>query len=138
MTKIIEGKNAVMGRLASYAAKEALKGEEIVIVNCDQVIITGKKEFIKRDLEEKRKRMGTIQKGPKISRSSDKIVKRAIRGMLPNYRQGRGRVAWKKIKCYIGVPKKFQETKKISFVRDKKVKSIQVKELRKLQNKEEK
>ena len=28
--KIIDGKNAVMGRLASYAAKEALKGEEVV------------------------------------------------------------------------------------------------------------
>ena len=43
MTKIIDGKNAVLGRLASFAAKEALRGEEIVILNCEQIIITGNK-----------------------------------------------------------------------------------------------
>ena len=32
MKKIIDGTNAVLGRLASYAAKQALLGEEIVIV----------------------------------------------------------------------------------------------------------
>ena len=38
--KIIDGKNAAMGRLASYVAKEAVKGEEIAIVNCNEVIIS--------------------------------------------------------------------------------------------------
>jgi len=33
--------------------------------------------------------------------------------MLPNYRTGRGRVALKKIKCYVGVPKEFEASKKI-------------------------
>ena len=37
--KIIDGKGTILGRLASYAAKEALKGEEIVILNCNEVII---------------------------------------------------------------------------------------------------
>ena len=44
MIKIIDGKNTVLGRLASFAAKEALKGEEIVVLNCEQVIITGNKK----------------------------------------------------------------------------------------------
>lgn len=112
--KIIDGKNAVLGRLASYVTKEALKGEEVAIVNCEQIIITGNKKDIKQEFESKRKRVGSTQKGPKVSRTSEKIVKRVIRGMLPNYRVGRGRAAFKKIKCYVGMPKQFGEIKKIS------------------------
>ena len=111
--KIIEGKDAILGRLASYTAREALKGEEIAIVNCEQIIITGNKKDIQEYLESKRKRVGTTQKGPKVSRTSEKIVKRTIRGMLPNYRTGRGRDAFKRIKCYVGVPKEFEAEKKI-------------------------
>ncbi len=112
--KIIDGKGAILGRLAAYVAKETLKGEEIEIVNCEQIIITGNKKYIKEKFESKRKRVGSTQKGPKVSRASEKIVKRIIRGMLPNYRKGRGRDALKRIKCYVGVPKKYEETKKIS------------------------
>ncbi len=129
--KVIDGKNAVMGRLASYSAKEALKGEDINIVNCDQVIITGNRAFIEQDLRDKRKRVGTKQAGPKVSRTSEKIVKRAIRGMLPDHRQGRGREAFKKIKCYSGVPKEFQDSKKISFEEPEKLKYVKVKEITK-------
>ncbi len=113
MSKIIDGKNAVLGRLASYAAKESLKGEEIVVLNCEQIIITGNKKNIEKEFQEKRSRVGSSQKGPKHSKTSEKIVKRVIRGMLPDHRKGRGRVAFKKIKCYVGVPKEFQDAKKI-------------------------
>jgi len=111
--KILEGRDAILGRIASYAAKEALQGEDISIVNCEQIIITGNKKNIEEYLESKRKRVGSTQKGPKVSRTNEKIVKRAIRGMLPNYRTGRGRVALKKIKCYVGVPKEFEAGKKL-------------------------
>lgn len=130
--KIIDGKNATLGRLASYAAKEALKGEDIIIVNCEQIIITGNKKDIKENFEAKRKRVGSTQKGPKISKTSEKIVKRTIRGMLPNYRVGRGRIAFKRIKCYRGMPKEFEEKKKISAGRAKTLgKSIKIKEISK-------
>ena len=129
--KIIDGKNAVLGRLASYVAKEALKGEEIVILNCDQVIITGNKKNIREEFEEKRRKVGSGQKGPKHSRSTDKIVKRSIRGMLPNHRLGRGKIAYRKIKCYVGIPKEFQESKKIIGGREKKSKFVYVKEISK-------
>lgn len=130
--KIIDGKNATLGRLASYVAKEALKGEEIAIVNCEQIIITGNKESIKKELEAKRRRVGSTQKGPKVSRTSEKIVKTAIRGMLPNYRLGRGKIAFKKIKCYARVPKEFEEGKKISAGRSKpQGKMVRVKEITK-------
>ena len=126
--KIIDGKNAILGRLASYAAKELLKGEEITILNCNEVIITGNKKSIKKEFEEKRSKVGTGQKGPKHSRVSFKIVKRAIRGMLPNYRLGRGKDAWKRVKCYNTIPKEFEEAKKIVLETQKKSKFAQVKE----------
>ena len=125
--KIINGSGSVLGRMASYVAKESMKGEEIYIVNCDEVIITGRKKKIKEDFEEKRKKVGSGQKGPKVSRTSEKIVKRAIRGMLPNHRFGRGKEAFRKIMCYKNIPEEFKDKKMIELKQDK-IKYSEVKE----------
>ena len=113
--KIIEGTGAVLGRVASFAAKEALKGEEIVIINCNEIIITGNKKTIQGKFLEIRSRHGHSQKGPVHSKDAEKIVKRAIRGMLPNYREGRGRIAFKKIRCYNKIPAEYEEKEKIEM-----------------------
>lgn len=134
MKKIIDGTNSVMGRLASYAAKEALKGDEIVVLNCDKVIITGNKDNIKQDFHEKRSRVGSSQKGPKHIKTSERIVKRVIRGMVPNFREGRGREAFKRVKCYNGVPEEFKNVKTIVIAKDKKKKYSFVEEFSKLNN----
>ena len=127
---IIDGKDAVLGRLASYAAKEAMKGEEIAVVNCEEIIITGNKKDIKKDFEIRKTWVGSTQKGPKNSFLPEKIVKKTIRGMLPNARRsGRGRDAIKRIKCYVGVPKEFEGAKKI-HLKENKHKFIMVKDLR--------
>jgi large subunit ribosomal protein L13 len=126
---IIDGKDAVLGRLASYAAKESLKGEEIVIVNCKSVLISGSRKNIEKEFREKRGRVGSGQRGPKYSKSSEKIVKRTIRGMLPDHREGRGRIAFKRIKCYSGVPEEYQNSKKVSLNTGDKIKSIKVQEV---------
>jgi large subunit ribosomal protein L13 len=129
--KIIDGKNAILGRLASYAAKEALKGEEITILNCEQIIITGNKKNIRSNFEEKQRRGGSSQKGPFFTKTSERIVKRIIRGMLPDYRKGRGKEAYKRIKCYIGVPKEFENSKKIASGKEKINRFLQLKEIAK-------
>ncbi len=126
--KIIDGKKIVMGRLASYVAKEALKGEEISVVNCSEVIITGNKKEIENQFLIKGGRFGSSQKGPTHHKSSEKIVKRVIRGMLPNYRVGRGREAFKKIKCYDKIPKEFEGKELIKLEQNKKIKTHEVKE----------
>jgi len=127
--KVINGKGAVMGRVAAYAAKELLKGEEISIINCEQMIITGSRKNITSEFEATRKRVGSAQGGPKVSRMPEQIVKRTVRGMLPNARMsGRGRDALKKIKCYVGIPKEFEKSKMIDMS-EKKSKFITVKEL---------
>ncbi|MEK6906037.1 MAG: 50S ribosomal protein L13 [Nanoarchaeota archaeon] len=127
----IDGSNAVLGRLASYAAREALRGDEVVVLNCEKIIITGSKKDIEDDFKAKRGRVGTVQKGPKQPRTSDKIVKRVIRGMLPNHRFGRGRVAYSKIRCYTGVPKEFEGVKTIKVGQEKRNKFIHVKDISK-------
>lgn len=129
--KIIEGKGAVLGRLAVYAAKESLRGEEIVVINCDQIIITGNKEAIKENFEIRRARTGSTQQGPRHHATSEKIVKRAIRGMLPDHRVGRGKQAFKRIKCFVGIPKEYEGKKPIVIKSSKKIKFAEVKEFTK-------
>ncbi len=126
--KIIDGKDAILGRLASYAAKEAIKGEDIIVLNCDQIIITGNKVEIKERFEKRRTKIGSGQKGPKYSRSGERIVKRAIRGMVPNHRKGRGKIAYQRIKCYTGIPKEFQGSKTIQLKEKEKLKYSHVKD----------
>ena len=129
--KIIDGTNAVLGRLASYVAKELLKGEEINIMNCEKVIITGNQKTTEREFSDKRSRFGHSQKGPKHIKTSDRMVKRVVRGMLPNHRFGRGRQAWKRLMCYNKVPKEFQDQKIIKEEKDKTCKFASVKEFSK-------
>lgn len=126
--KIIDAVGIVLGRLASYAAKEALKGEEIVIVNCSEAVITGNKKTIEKEFVRKRSRVGSGQRGPKHSKTSERIVKRAIRGMLPTPSFGRGKEAFKKIKCYDKIPKEFEGKEFTRIVQDKKIKINKVEE----------
>jgi ribosomal protein uL13 len=125
---LIDGKGSVLGRLATFAAKAALKGEEVKIVNVDKVIITGNKTTTQEEFKVKRSRVGHSQKGPKHPATSEKIVKRAIRGMLPNHREGRGRDAFKRIFCYSGVPKEFEDKDMIVVAKDKKIKYTEVRD----------
>ena len=36
--KIINGEGVRLGRIASYIAKESLKGENIALLNCDKIV----------------------------------------------------------------------------------------------------
>ena len=90
---VIDGKNAILGRLASYVVKQALLGKEIAIVNCNEVVISGKPKSVIKEYQEKRQRGGSSLKGPFFPKSPERIVKRTVRGML-SYKQGRGREVW--------------------------------------------
>ncbi len=125
---IVDAEGAVLGRLASYAAKQALLGKSIVIVNCEKSIITGRKRFTVENYKEKRARGGSSLRGPHFPKDSFRIVKRTIRGMLP-YTQYRGLTAFKNIICYNGVPKEFESAKKITLIRELKTKAIVLSEV---------
>lgn len=106
---IIDAKNTILGRLAAYAAKQALLGEKVYIVNCEQAIITGSKKSILKKYKEKIQR-GHPYHGPFFPKIPDKFVRRIIRGMLP-YKIKKGMQAYKNIKCYKSVPEKFKDKK---------------------------
>ena len=102
---IIDAKDTIAGRIGTFAAKKALLGNKIDIVNCEKAIITGKKGFLLAHFKRK-KDMGTY-KGPFLPRTPDRFIKRMIRGMLP-YKQEKGSNAFKRIKCHIAIPKEFE------------------------------
>lgn len=107
--KIVNAENIVLGRLASYAAKQALLGEDIVIVHCEKAILSGAKDDILAKYKNRREK-GEPFHGPFFPRTCTGIVKRTIRGMLP-YHQEKGRKAFKKIKVYESVPTEFEGQK---------------------------
>jgi len=111
--KIVNGKDKILGRLATRVAKLALQGEQIVVVNCDKVVIVGRKKEVFERYTQKYNR-GTSSTGPFIHRSSDRLVRRAIRGMIP-YKTPSGKEAFQNIMCYIGVPESVQGEKMEDF-----------------------
>ena len=115
MVAIIDANGATLGRLSTTTAKRLLNGEEIAVINSEKAIISGKKRMIK-DRYKKKRELGTYRKGPFFPRMPDKIVKRTIRGMIP-YQTPTGRTAFKRLKCYIGIPKEF-ENKKFETIKD--------------------
>ncbi|HHE36811.1 MAG TPA: 50S ribosomal protein L13 [Candidatus Woesearchaeota archaeon] len=103
---LIDATNTVVGRLASFAAKKALLGEQVNIINCEKAIISGSKKEVFARYQQKRDRGGP-RKGPFIHRMPDRFVRRIIRGMLPMDKP-RGKQAFKRVMCYIGVPEEFK------------------------------
>ncbi|MBS3077833.1 50S ribosomal protein L13 [Candidatus Pacearchaeota archaeon] len=120
---IIDAEGGVMGRIAAFAAKQALFGKEVVIVNCEHAAITGSPRRIIEGYQQKRGRGGTAQRGPYFPKSPERVMKRTVRGML-SHTQFRGRAAFKRVICYDAVPAEYQASKKTSMKREIKTKSI--------------
>ncbi len=123
--QIIDATDTILGRLASYVAKNALKGEEIVIVNCEKAVISGNKDNILKEFKEKRDR-GDRYKGPFYPRMPDRIVRRVIRGMLP-YKSEKGKKALARVKTFIGVPEEYQNKE---FINLKDIKKERLKDMK--------
>lgn len=100
---VIDGKGAVVGRLASVIAKRLLKGEEIVVVNAEHLLLSGNLESNYKEYFDAYNR-GKAIRGPYFPRMPDRIFRRTVRGMLP-FRTKRGRDAYRRLKVYIGTPR---------------------------------
>jgi large subunit ribosomal protein L13 len=109
MKTIIDATDLILGRLATQVAKRALEGETFAIVNAERIVITGKKADILAK-QELRQEIGHPTRGPTFPREPDFMVKRSIRGMIP-YKSTKGRAAYARIKCYVGVPAEFKDQK---------------------------
>lgn len=109
---IIDAAGCVAGRIASFAAKQALQGNKITILNCEKVILIGKKKDILQKYQKKFALGKGSQKGPYVSRVSDKLMRRIVRGMLP-WKRTRGREAFRNVHCFTGIPEKFKTQEKM-------------------------
>ncbi len=108
--KVYDASNLVVGRLAAKAAKAALLGEIVVIVNAEKAIITGDRYTVIKAYKSKRRIRTSYnpRKGPFHPKRPDTLVRRIIRGMLP-WPKPRGKAAYKRIRVYIGVPEEYAD-----------------------------
>ncbi|MGN1044925.1 MAG: 50S ribosomal protein L13 [Candidatus Methanomethylophilaceae archaeon] len=109
MVTVIDGKNAVLGRLGSLVAEKIMNGEEVVVLNCESIVITGEKEAVFADYKARFDRGECkSRKGPFYPRRADLLFKRSVRGMIP-WTTTSGRNAFRRLHAYVGTPKQFAE-----------------------------
>ncbi|MFX0100508.1 MAG: 50S ribosomal protein L13 [Candidatus Hodarchaeota archaeon] len=104
---LIDGKDKIMGRLASQVAKLALLGKNVVVINAKDIVISGsKKNIFSTYVQMKnRKTRSNPTRGPFFHRRPDALFRRTVRGMLP-FKKPRGQEAYKRVHAYVnGVEK---------------------------------
>lgn len=106
----VDATDAVVGRMASYVAKQALLGNTVNIFNCENAVMSGRVLYNRDTFYHRIFKLGRPEKGPFNSRMPDRFVRRVIRGMV-QHKTARGRAAFERIMCYIGVPDKFKDKK---------------------------
>lgn len=105
---LLDAKNQILGRLASYVAKHALSGDSIIVVNAEKAIISGRRKNI---VEEAKRRLETRTlanqtTAPVHQRRPDLYFRRVVRGMLP-WKKAKGKAAFHRVIVYMGVPEEY-------------------------------
>ena len=105
----VDAEGLILGRMCSKVAKKLLNGEEVVILNAEKTILSGKKKSkvaeAKQFLE-----VGAPERGPFHYRRPDRIVRKTVGGMLP-IKQPKGKNALARLRVYMGVPIEFKNQK---------------------------
>ncbi|KAG0051480.1 60S ribosomal protein L16B [Gryganskiella cystojenkinii] len=111
---VIDGKGHLLGRLASIVAKQALTGQRVVVVRCEELNVSG--SFFRNKLKYHaflRKRcVVNPARGSFHFRAPSRIFYRAIRGMVP-HKTARGAAALDRIKLFEGVPPPYDRMKRM-------------------------
>lgn len=99
---VVDASGLVLGRAASLIAKRLMSGESIVVVNAEKSIVVGARRQVLAHYTAARAR-GSVRSGPHFPRYPDRIFRRTVRGMLPHLKT-RGKIAFRRLAVYIGVP----------------------------------
>ncbi len=107
--EIVDAANLILGRMASYVARQALDGKRIVVLNAERAVISGTRARVVARAKEKLKTrtLGNLEKSPTHPRKPDTYVRRVIRGMLP-WKKTSGKQAFRRVRVYVGTPSEFQ------------------------------
>lgn len=106
---VYDATDHVAGRLATVVAKRLLDGDRVVVLNSEKARVLGSQKAIKARYKFKTQ-VGNERKGPFHPRMPHLILKRTVRGMLPD-QLPKGRAALKRLICHIGVPDEFKDAK---------------------------
>ena len=107
---IVDATDMILGRMATFAAKRLLAGEQVMIVNAERAVISGGRErtFDTYEAWLQIRNLANPRKGPFHLKRPDDLVKLTVRGMLP-FDKARGRAAYRKLKVYVGVPAELKD-----------------------------
>ncbi len=110
---LVNADGQIVGRMCSKIAKLLLNGEEVIILNAEKAIFSGKK---KSKIAEAHLflEVGAPERGPFHYRRPDRFLRKTVRGMVP-FKQPKGKAAYKRLKVFMGVPAEFKDQKMISF-----------------------
>lgn len=128
---VIDASGSVLGRVASFAAKQSLFGKTVAVINCNDALVTGNRSSIVDEFSESRKRGGSSRASPHYPGSPERIMKRLVRGMLP-YKQGRGLDAFKRVRCFNAIPNEFASIKAVKIEHKLPMKAIKLSDLSKV------
>ncbi len=115
-TIIVDGTNMIAGRLCSHVAKLLLEGNRIVIVNSENIMISGSRESIIREYREflEIASINNPKFGPFHPRRPDTMITKMVRGMLPKTKSS-GKAAFSRLRVYLGVPNEFRTISRTQF-----------------------
>lgn len=110
---LVNADGQIVGRMCSKIAKLLLNGEEVIILNAEKAVFSGKK---KSKIAEAHLflEVGAPERGPFHYRRPDRFLRKTVRGMVP-FKQPKGKSAYKRLKVFMGVPAEFKDQKMISF-----------------------
>jgi large subunit ribosomal protein L13 len=105
---VLDAKDQILGRLASFVAKRAISGDMVVVLNAEKAVISGRRSNI---IEEAKRRLrtrtlGTQTHAPVHQRRPDLYFRRVVRGMLP-WKKAKGKAAFHRVHVFMGVPEEF-------------------------------
>ena len=128
---VIDAEGHILGRMASFVAKQLLLGKRVAIVNAGGAVISGNPKTILEKYLKRRSIEGKPKptKGPVWPRTPDRIVWKAIRGMLP-MKKPKGRQALRRLRVYIGVPRELRKVEPIKLGPEYRVENLKPKKSR--------
>merc|ERR1711907_863918 len=111
---VIDARGHLVGRLASKVAKEILRGQKVVVVRCEQLVLSGSLFRNKLNYHEfLRKACNTNPRRQfKHFRSPSRMFWRSLRGMTP-HKTSRGKAALQRLKVFEGIPYPYDQRKRM-------------------------
>jgi large subunit ribosomal protein L13 len=102
---VIDAKEAIVGRLGTLVAKLARMGNEVILVNCEEAVISGGRRAVIAE-NVKTVHRGSTEWGPHPQSRPDRFVRRMFRNMM-NYKSPGGKKDYERVRTFIGVPEEY-------------------------------